>query len=95
MVTVKSAWPTTGTGTVTVLLGVGSGVVLVPLAVFVTVPTAFVVTLATTTKVKVWFKARLLVVAPTEQPTTVAVPRLRELLTKLRPVPSTSVIVTF
>ncbi|MES2324810.1 MAG: hypothetical protein V4633_21335 [Pseudomonadota bacterium] len=52
----------TGVTTVTVLTGVASGVVLVPTAVFVTLPLAELLTVALTISVSVWPSARLAVV---------------------------------
>ena len=65
LVTLKSALEATGVTTALVLLpGTGSAVVLVPVAVLVTEP-ALAVTVAVSTKVKVWLIARLAVVAVT------------------------------
>ena len=52
LVSVKLAWSNTGVATVTVLFGEGSGVVVVPAAVFVTVPVV-ALTVAWITMVKV------------------------------------------
>ena len=73
LVSVKSALEATGVTSVTVFVGVGSGVVLLPTAVFVTEPLAELVTVALTTSVKVWPSARLAVVAPTVPPTAAPV----------------------
>ncbi len=92
-----SARLTTGTTSVVVLLpGVGSGVVLVPAAVLVTLPLAELLTVTLTIRVSVWPIAKLVVVAPTEAPTTVVVPPALLLLalTNVSPAPSTSVKVT-
>ena len=63
LVTLRSALLPTGVTSVTVLLaGVGSGVVLVPTAVLVTLPVV-AVTVALSTRVKVWFRPRLAMVA--------------------------------
>ena len=97
MVSVRSATLATGVTTVTVLLGVLSGVVLVPAAVFVTLPLAELLTVALTISVSVWPSARLVVVAPTVPPTAapVTVPLLPLELTSVKPALRMSVIVTF
>ena len=95
LVVVKSALVPTGVTTVTVLLGVGSGVVLVPTAVLVMLPVE-AVTLALTTRVRVWPRAKLAVVAPTLPPTAapVAVVWLELALIRLKPALKMSVMVT-
>jgi hypothetical protein len=91
-----SASAATGVGTVTVLFGLGSGVVLVPAAVFVTTP-ALAVTVALITIVSACPTPKLatVAVAPLEllatrfPPLTIGVPM------SVRPVLITSVSVTF
>ncbi len=97
LVSVRSAPAATGITTVTVLLGgLGSGVVLVPAAVFVTLPLV-AVTVAFTTTVRVSPAARLATVAVA--PLALLVNRLPPVTTgvplSVRPALSTSVIVTF
>lgn len=93
----RSALAPTMVGTVTVLAGLGSGVVLVPTAVLVMPMPLEAVTVALITSVKVWPLARLAVVAPTVPPTAapVAVPWLEVLLIRVRPALRMSVRVTF
>ena len=94
LVSVRSALVATGVATVTVLLGVGSGVVLVPAAVLVTVPLV-AVTVALTTSVRVWPMLSEVVPAIVDAPVLVLAPLLVLALMKLKPALSTSVIVTF
>ena len=94
LVTLRSALVTTGVTTVLVLLpGVGSAVVLVPLAMLVTEP-VLAVTVALTISVKVWLIARLAVVAAALAPAIVVVPLLPEALIRLSPALRMSVSVT-
>ena len=98
MLMARSALAPTRLGTVAVLLpGVGSAVVLVPMAVLVMLLPKAALTLAVTTSVRVWPSARLAVVAPTVPPTAapVAVLWLELLLIKVSPALRTSVMVTF
>ena len=94
LVSVRSALLTTGVTTVTVLVAVGSGVVLVPTAVLVMLPLADEVTEALSTSVKVWPSARLAVVAAALAPAIVVVPLLPDTLIRLSPVLRMSVSVT-
>ena len=96
LVTLRSALVATGVTTALVLLpGVGSGVVLVPMAVLVTLP-VLLVTVAVTTRLSVWLSARLaavaiapvLLVLKSKPPVTTGVPD------RLKPF-KTSVSVTF
>ena len=82
-----------GVTTVTVLVGAGSGVVLVPTAVLVMLPTE-AVTEAFITKVRVWLIAKLAVVAAALAPAIVVVPLLPDALIRLSPVLRMSVSVT-
>ena len=93
LVSVRSATLPTGVTTVTVLVGVGSAVVLVPTAVLVMLPTV-AVTEALTISVKVWPSARLAVVAAALAPAIVVVPLLPEALIRLSPALRMSVSVT-
>ncbi len=96
LLSTRSALAATGVGTVTVPGGLGSGVVLVPAAVFVTLPVV-AVTVAFTTIVRVWPAARVAAVAVA--PLALLFNRLPPVTTgvplSVRPALSTSVIVTF
>ena len=96
MVSVRSACVVTGVTTVTVLLGVGSGVVLVPTAVLVMLP-VLAVTVALSTRVSVPPMAKLATVAVA--PVALLLERLPPVTTgvplRLRPALSKSVSVTF
>ena len=96
LVSVKSALAPTGVTTVTVLFGLGSVVVAVTPAVLVTEPPVAAVTVALTTRVKVWPSAKLVVPAVVLAPAlaTATLPLVLALI-KLRPALSTSLIVTF
>ena len=95
LVTVKSALVTTGVTTLLVLLpGVGSAVVLVALALLVTLPVV-AVTVAVSTRVKVWLIARLVVVATAPVALELnSVPFVAGVPDRLKPALSTSVRVT-
>ena len=95
LVTLKSALEATGVTTALVLLpGTGSAVVLVPLAVLVTEP-ELAVTVAVSTKVKVWLIAKLAVVAIAPVVLVLnSVPLLTGVPARLKPL-SASVSVTF
>ena len=75
LVRVRSATLPTGVATVTVLVGVGSAVVLVPLAVLVTVPLV-AVTVALITSVRVWPMLKLVVPAVVLCPALATAPLL-------------------
>ena len=75
MVRVRSATLPTGVATVTVLVGVGSAVVLVPLTVLVTVPLV-AVTVALITMVRVWPTLSEVVPAVVDCPTLATAPLL-------------------
>ena len=96
LVTVRSELVSTGTTTVAVFEGVGSAVVLVPTAVFVTSP-VLAVTVASTTKVKVCPMLKLFATAAALAPATVVVPLPPVLLALIneRPALKMSVKVTF
>ena len=95
LLTVKSALEATGVTTVLVLLpGVGSAVVLVPLAVLVTEP-VLAVTVAVSTRVKVWLIAKLAVVAVAPLgPELLSTPLVTGVPDRLKPLRA-SVSVTF
>lgn len=95
LLTLKSALVVTGVTTGAVLFpGTGSGVLLVPAAVLVTLPVD-AVTVALTTRVRVCPMAKLVVTAAALDPGAVTVVWLELALIKLKPALSTSVRVTF
>ena len=96
MVIATSALAPTGVTTVAVLFGVGSVVVALTPAVLVTLVALAAVTVAFSTRVKVWPSAKLVVPAVVLAPrlATATLPLVLALI-KLRPALKTSLIVTF